>query len=68
MILAALQLEGPSPQTLLVPRGVNATVQFTCSDRPLSDGAVGRFWFWTMLGEMYSLAFSTEFISVMVSP
>ena len=47
-------IEGPSPQTLLVPHGVNAIVQFTCSDEPLSGGAVGRFWFWTMLGETYT--------------
>ena len=52
MISAAL--EGPSPQTLLVPHGVNATVQFTCSDGPLSGGAIQRVWIWTMLGETYT--------------
>ena len=41
---------GLSPQTLLVPQRANATVQFTCSDGPLSGGAVARVWLWTMLG------------------
>ena len=52
MISAAL--EGPSPQTLLVPQGVNATAQFTCSDGPLPGGAAARVWLWTMLGETYA--------------
>ena len=58
-------LVGPSPQTILVPRGVNDTVQFRCSDGPVSGT---RVWEWTILNKTYSLSFSTEFISVMVSP
>ena len=62
-------LVGPSPQTLLVPHGVNATVQFTCSDGPVSGGAVGRFWLWTMLGETYTSTLSPRptVVSVMDS-
>ena len=43
-----------SPQILLVPQGVNATVQFMCSDGPLSDGAAARVWLWTILNETYT--------------
>ena len=66
MISAAL--EGPSPQTLLVPQGINASVQFTChSDGPVPDGAVARVWLWTILGEIYSSSQGVSIVTVVES-
>ena len=65
MISAAIV--GPSPQTLLVPHGVSATVQFACSDGPLPGGAVARVWLWTILNETYSSSQGVSIVSVMDS-
>ena len=60
-------IEGPSPQILLVPQGVNATVQFTCSDGRLPGGAVGRFWQWTILNKTYSSSQDISIVTVVES-
>ena len=59
-------LRGPSPQTLLVPHGVNATVKFTCSDGSLSE-AVARVWLWTILNKTYSSSQGVSIVSVVNS-
>ena len=47
-------LRGPSPHTLLVPQGVNATVQFTCSnDEDLPQGTT-RSWVWMVRNQIFT--------------
>ena len=47
-------LRGPSPQTLLVPQGVSATVQFSCSvDEDLPPGTT-RSWLWMVRDQIFT--------------
>ena len=47
-------LRGPSPQTLLVPHGVSATVQFSCSnDEDLPQGTT-RSWVWMVRNQIFT--------------
>ena len=47
-------LVGPSPQTLLVPQGVSATVQFSCSvDEDLPPGTT-RSWLWMVRDQIFT--------------